>query len=90
MDSRRERRLRERLEAAELAGEEVTLLERARVKAGLEQVELAEKAGVSRQVVNNLERGRSKGYTETWVKLARALEVSLDEIVEPEGKVLAR
>jgi transcriptional regulator with XRE-family HTH domain len=49
---------------------------------GMSQVDLAEAAGLSRQVVSNLERGSSHGYPETWKRLADALEVTVDDLLE--------
>lgn len=45
------------------------------------QQELADKAGVSRQTVVNLENGRHVPETATLSKLAKALDVSLGELV---------
>jgi transcriptional regulator with XRE-family HTH domain len=49
---------------------------------GMSQGELAEAAGLSRQVVSNLERGSSHGYPETWKRLAVALDVTVDDLLE--------
>lgn len=49
---------------------------------GMSQGDLAEAAGLSRQVVSNLERGSSHGYPETWKRLATALKVSVDDLLE--------
>lgn len=49
---------------------------------GMSQEDLAEAAGLSRQVVSNLERGSSHGYPETWKRLADALKVTIDDLLE--------
>jgi len=49
---------------------------------GMSQGDLAEAAGLSRQVVSNLERGSSHGYPETWKRLAVALDVTVDDLLE--------
>ena len=58
----------------------------------MSQEDLAEAAGLSRQVVSNLERGSSHGYPETWKRLAAALQVSVDDLLEdfyaPKGSSL--
>jgi transcriptional regulator with XRE-family HTH domain len=48
----------------------------------MSQEDLAEAAGLSRQVVSNLERGSSHGYPETWKRLASALKVTVDDLLE--------
>jgi transcriptional regulator with XRE-family HTH domain len=48
----------------------------------MSQEDLAEAAGLSRQVVSNLERGSSHGYPKTWKRLASALEVTIDDLLE--------
>lgn len=47
---------------------------------GLTQVELAEKAGVNRVTVAEIETGRKQGSVSTLRALARALTVSLDDL----------
>jgi predicted ATPase/DNA-binding XRE family transcriptional regulator len=54
------------------------LLRRHRLKAGLTQEELAERAGVSARGVQQLERGRTAPRAETVRLLAEALELSAD------------
>ena len=65
-------------------------LKRVRRERGMSQEDLAEAAGLSRQVVSNLERGTSHGYPETWKRLATALGVTVDELLEdseaPKGR----
>ncbi len=59
---------------------------------GMSQEDLADAAGLSRQVVSNLERGSSHGYPETWQRLAAALSVTVDDLLEdfyaPKGSSL--
>lgn len=42
--------------------------------------ELAERSGVSRQTLLNIASGKYVGDVRTWVKLARAFGVGLDEL----------
>ncbi len=44
--------------------------------------ELAALAGVSTYTLSALEHGRSRGYPKTWRKIARALGVDPEQIVE--------
>ena len=48
---------------------------------GLTQMALAEKSGVNRVQIANIESGSRSGSVETVRKLARALDVSLDDLV---------
>lgn len=45
--------------------------------------QLAEAAGLHRQTVALIHSGKAKGDLETWLKLSRALGVSLDELTAP-------
>ena len=56
---------------------------------GMSQVELAERSGVSRQAVNNyMTRGNSPSLS-TAVDIARALGVSVDDLVDkPIGELV--
>lgn len=58
-------------------------LARARDEQGVTLEQLADQAGVHRQTVAHLLGGKSKGDLETWLKLSRALGVSLDELTAP-------
>ena len=49
---------------------------------GMTQVALAEKAGVNRVTVAEIETGRKQGSIATLRSLAHALSVSLDDLVE--------
>ena len=61
-------------------------IKEAREKAGLSQSDLAEKAGVSRSIINGLETGRaSVTTTTTLAKIAKAIGVSVDDIFFADG-----
>ncbi len=52
-----------------------------RQKQGMSQQELSEKSGVSRAIISNLESGKTEQTTvRTLLKIARALESTVDEI----------
>jgi transcriptional regulator with XRE-family HTH domain len=53
----------------------------ARLQAGLSQIDLAQKLGVSQQVVANWERKAKAVRTNTLTKLAQALNVSVDQLL---------
>ncbi|MDP9426657.1 MAG: helix-turn-helix domain-containing protein [Actinomycetota bacterium] len=62
-------------------------LKRIRLLKEFSQGKLAADTGLSRQVISNLERGASRGYPETWKRIAKALDVTVDEILEdPEAE----
>jgi transcriptional regulator with XRE-family HTH domain len=63
-----------------------TQLRTAREQAGLSQQELADKAGISVDSVQNWEQGRTRPRLPALGKLAQALGVSLDVLVMAEGK----
>ena len=65
----------------EVLGERLHL---ARRRAGISQVELAKRAGISPTTLNRVELGRQKLYVETLVPLARILGVSIDALVAME------
>ncbi len=48
---------------------------------GMTQQEVAEKAGISKPYLSQLESGQRKGTTEVLSAVARALNVSLDDVV---------
>lgn len=52
---------------------------------GLTQQQVADKAGISKPYLSQLESGQRKGTAEVLAGIARALNVSLDELVMPEG-----
>jgi len=51
---------------------------------GLTQQQLAEKAGISKPYLSQIETGKRKGTTEILSAIAKALNVSLDEVVNRE------
>lgn len=52
-----------------------------RTKQGMSQAELAEKSGVSRAIISNLETGKSEQTTiRTLQKIAKALGATIDEV----------
>src|ERR1700730_8677722 len=57
-----------------------TGLRRARLKSGLKQGELAERAGISRQTLSVLESGRGQPSTAVALQLARVLGCRLEEL----------
>ena len=60
-----------------------TVLDRARHEARLTFEELAAVSGVSRQTLLNLSHGRHYGDLKTWLKLSRALDRGLDDLLAP-------
>ena len=52
----------------------------ARVKAGLSQEQLAEKADLSRNYIGNVERAEYKITVETLVRIARALKLRVSDL----------
>ena len=65
-------------------------LRRARRDAGISVADLAQKVGVTKAAIYALEEGRNKGNIETWIRLAEALDSTVDKITEgmfePAGK----
>ena len=59
------------------------VLTAARRRAGWTYEQLAARSGVSRQTLINVASGRHRGTLKTWLKLARAFGVSLDELLAP-------
>lgn len=53
----------------------------ARIRAGLTIEQLSESSGVSRQTILNLSSGKHHGDLKTWLKVSRALDVGLDELL---------
>lgn len=57
-----------------------------REEKNLSQAKLAEKSGVSRTIISNLENGQSTSTTmKTLNKLAKALDTTLDQLFFPES-----
>lgn len=52
---------------------------------GLTQAQLAEKAGVNRVQIADIEAGRASGSVSTVAKLARALGVDMESLIVEEG-----
>lgn len=61
-------------------------LARARAASGMTLEKLAERSGVGRQTILDIGSGKFKGGIETWIRLARALDVSLDSLTSPVWK----
>lgn len=59
-----------------------TKLAHVRAQKGFTQERLAQVSGVSRDTIHRLERGSSPGRLATWYRLARALEVEVDALLE--------
>ena len=53
-----------------------------RIKQGLSQAELAEKAGLSLPVISSIENGRSSMWLITFAKILLALQVAADDILK--------
>ena len=62
------------------------LIKQRREQVHLTQDELAQKAGISRQTISNLENGseQTRTTTETLIKLAAALDCTVSDIFCPE------
>ncbi len=60
-----------------------------RGKSGISQEELAERAGLHRSYVADIERGARNASLQSIEKLARALEISLSTLFEPLGQFAA-
>lgn len=57
------------------------LIKEAREKAGLTQDELADKAGISRSIINGLETGRAtQTLASTLQKIANAMNLTINDI----------
>jgi DNA-binding XRE family transcriptional regulator len=57
-----------------------------RKKRGKTQSQLAAAVGVSQNFLSDLERGKAKGDVTLYVKLARCLDVSIEDLVLDEGQ----
>jgi len=58
-------------------------LARLRKERGWTQVELAERVGITQRLVSDYERGRLRLNADIVVRLANALEVATDELLQP-------
>lgn len=56
---------------------------RARVRAGMTQEELAEKSGVPRTTISHYERGARDPRVSNLLKIARALDTTIEMLVHP-------
>ena len=56
-------------------------IKKIRKQKGLSQIELGDSIGVSQQVITNYERGLREPNIETLLKIARALDVSLETLI---------
>lgn len=56
-------------------------LRRIREARGMSQDVLAAAADLTKTTIQGLENSRSKGYGSTWRKLARVLDVEVDELI---------
>ena len=54
---------------------------------GLTQQQVAEAAGISKSYLSQLESGQRKGSAEVLARVAKALNVSLDDLVRPDAEV---
>ena len=61
---------------------DVRTLREWRLAKGYGQRELARLAGLSHAAVNDLERGKTKGYPATWRKIAQVLGIDVTQIAE--------
>jgi len=57
-----------------------SVIAKARRRKKWSQRKLAQVTGLSRSFINDIEHGRSTGTVGTWIILARALGLSLDEV----------
>jgi transcriptional regulator with XRE-family HTH domain len=53
----------------------------------LTQQQVAEAAGISKSYLSQLESGQRKGSAEVLARVAKALNVSLDDLVMPDAEV---
>ena len=70
----------------ETGGETVTRLKAKIIEAGMMQVEVADKAGVSAVFISDLAAGRRTARPDTWERIAAAIGCSVDDIKEPVGE----
>ena len=57
-----------------------------RKKRGQTQAQLAVAVGISQNFLSDLERGKAKGDVTLFAKLARCLDVEIEDLVPDEGK----
>lgn len=56
-----------------------------RRKRGLSQKDIATAAGIKQNYVSDIENGRRKGSASQWLKIARTLGVSVEELLDDEA-----
>lgn len=61
-------------------------LKQARQAAGMSQLQLSEKSGISQQAISKLEKGKSSPSEYTMKQLAQALRVPLADLIEENKK----
>lgn len=59
----------------------ITKLQKTRLSKRLTIRKLEKLSGISRQTISKIEKGHTQVQVMTWVKLCRALEVKLEEIM---------
>jgi transcriptional regulator with XRE-family HTH domain len=69
-------------ESSKLASVIAKNIESIRLKRGLTQVELAQKAKISQPALHKIEAGKSSPSIETLEKIANALKVSVSELIK--------
>lgn len=62
-----------------------TKLKFERMKKGLSQNELGKKAKISSNLVSLIERGKSNPTVETIAALSKALDISIEELINPKN-----
>lgn len=67
------------MEAVQRIGARIRI---ARLRKGLSQPQLAERANLSTQTVSNLENGKAKMSIESFISILNALQISADELLE--------
>jgi DNA-binding XRE family transcriptional regulator len=67
---------------------EKTKLLNARITKGLSQAKIAEDLGMNVSNYNRKEKGQVKIYPEEWQKLAKLLDMPLEDIYEPDDKMV--
>lgn len=62
-----------------------TKLKFERIKKGLSQDELSKKAKISSNLISLIERGKSNPTVETIAALSKALDISIEELINPKN-----
>lgn len=66
------------------------VLKKKRIEAGMRQADLAEKLGISRGYVSDLERGLYQPSLSTAIKIARLLEIDINILKKNDGNTIQR